>query len=71
MGFSANLDYANTRCETFVAYGTGEEDFFNDLFTGEAGVYVYEEMPDLKRTTGITGRGLESLTDAIRKVFGV
>ena len=71
LGFSANLDYANTRCETFVSYWTGKEDLFNDLFTGGSGVYVYEEVPDLKRTTGITGRGLEGLTDAVLKVFGV
>lgn len=71
LGFSANLDYANTRCETFVSYWTGKEDLFNDLFTGEAGVYVYEEMPDLKRAAGITGRGLEGFTDALLKVFGV
>lgn len=71
LGFSAELDYANTRCETFVSYWTGKEDLFNDLFTGESGVYVYEEMPALKRTTGITGRGLEGLTDAMLKVFGV
>lgn len=70
LGFSANLDYANTRCETFMSYWTGKEDLFNDLFTG-SGVYVYEEMPDLKRATGITGRGLEGFTDAMLKVFGV
>lgn len=71
LGFSANLDYANTRCETFASYWTGKEDLFNDLFTGGSGVYVYEEIPDLKRTTGITGRGLEGFTDALLKVFGV
>ena len=58
LGFSADLDYANTRCETFVSYWMGKEDLFNDLFTGENGVYVYEEMPDLKRRSGVTGRGL-------------
>ena len=71
LGFSANLGYANTRCETFVSYWTGKEDLFNDLFTGDAGVYVYEEMPDAKRTTGVTGRGLEGFTDAVLKVFGI
>ena len=70
LGFSADLAYANTRCETFVSYWTGKEELFNDLFTGE-GVYVYEEMPDLKRASGITGRGLEGFTDALLKVFGV
>ena len=71
LGFSANLDYSNTRCETFVSYWNGKEDLFNDLFKGESGVYVYEEIPDLKRTTGIMGRGLQGLTDAFLKVFGV
>lgn len=71
LGYSANLKVANIRCETFVSYWTGKEDLFNDLFTGENGVYVYEEMPDLKRKTGITGRGLEGFSDAVLKVFGV
>lgn len=71
LGFSANLGYGNTRCETFVSYWTGKEDLFNDLFTGDAGVYVYEEMPGAKRAAGITGRGLEGFTDAVLKVFGV
>ncbi len=71
LGFSANLDYANTRCETFVSYWTGKEELFNDLFKGESGVYIYEEMPDLKRAAGITGRGLEGFADATLKVFGV
>ena len=70
LGFSANLDYANTRCETFVSYWAGKEDLFNDLFTGGSGVYVYEEMPGLKRTTGV-GRHLEGFTDALLKIFGV
>ena len=70
LGFSANLDYANTRCETFVSYWAGKEDLFNDLFTGGSGVYVYEEMPDLKRSTGV-GRHLEGFTDALLKIFGV
>lgn len=71
MGFSANIDYGNTRCETFVSYWSGKEDLFNDLFTGSRGVYVYEETPSLSRHSGVTGRGLEGLTDALLKVFGV
>jgi hypothetical protein len=70
LGFSANAAYANTRCETFVSYWSGQEDLFNDLFAGESGVYVYEEMPDRKRATGI-GRHLEGFTDAILKAFGI
>lgn len=71
LGFSAQLAYANTRCETFMSYWSGKEDLFNDLFTGESGVYVYEEMPDLKRASGMVGRGLQGFTDAVLKVFGV
>jgi hypothetical protein len=70
LGFSANLDYANTRCETFMSYWSGKEDLFNDLFRGNSGVYVYEEVPDLHRTTGIK-RHLEGFIDAVLKIFGV
>lgn len=70
LGFSANIAYANTRCETFVSYWAGKEDLFNDLFTGESGVYVYEETPGSRRTTG-GERHLEGFVDGILKVFGV
>ncbi len=71
IGFSANLEYRNTRCETFVAYLRGKEDLFNDLFAGGPGRFVYEEMPAGRRTTGLTGRGLEGFVDATLKVFGI
>ena len=71
IGFSANLEYQNTRCETFISYLRGKEDLFNDLFGGEQGLFVYEEMPAGGRKTGLTGRGLEGLVDASLKVFGI
>ena len=71
LGFSANLDYRTTRCETFVAYLRGKEGLFNDLFSGGPGRFVYEEMPAGGRRGGITGRGLEGLADAILKAFGI
>jgi uncharacterized protein (AIM24 family) len=71
LGFSANLDYRNTRCETFLAYLRGKESLFNDLFAGGPGCFVYEEMPNAGRRSGITGRGLEGLMDAFLKAFGV
>lgn len=71
LGFSANLAYATTRCETFISYWRGKEDLFNDLFTGENGIYVYEEVPDPQRTAGIGGRGLRGFADTILKLFGV
>jgi uncharacterized protein (AIM24 family) len=71
LGFSANLDYRTTRSETFVAYLRGKEDLFNDLFSGRPGRFFYEVMPAGGRRTGITGRGLEGLTDAVLKAFGI
>lgn len=71
LGFSANLEYRTTRCETFVAYLRGKEDLFNDLFAGGPGRFVYEEMPAGGRRGGITGRGFEGLADAALKAFGI
>lgn len=71
IGFSANLDYRNTRCETFISYLRGKEDLFNDLFGGGRGLFVYEEMPAVRRKTGLTGRGLEGVLDAALKAFGI
>lgn len=71
IGFSASLDYATSRTETFMAYLTGKKRLLRDRFSGSAGFYIYEEMPDLSKRTGITGKGIEGVTDAILKVFGV
>jgi hypothetical protein len=71
IGFSANLVYKNTRCETFVSYLRGKDDLFNDLFAGGPGCFIYEEMPAAGRRTGITGRGIEGIVDASLKAFGV
>ena len=71
IGFSANLAYSTTRCETFWAYFSGKEDLFNDQFSGEFGMYLYEEMPGAKRRSGLTGRGLEGVIDAALKAFGI
>ena len=71
LGFSANIEYRTVRCETFVPYLRGHEDLFNDLFAGSPGWFVYEEMPARDRRSGVTGRGLEGLTDAVLKAFGI
>ncbi|CAM9887540.1 unnamed protein product, partial [Phaeothamnion confervicola] len=71
LGFSANLKYATARCETFASYFMGKQELFNDRFAGDAGFYVYEEMPGLGRKSGIRGRGLEGFTDSLLKVFGL
>lgn len=71
IGFSANLDYSRRRSETFGAYLMGMRGLFNDNFSGGPGILVYEEMPYFGRKSGITGRGLEGLTDGLLKVFGI
>lgn len=71
LGFSANLDYRTTRSETFVAYALGREALLNDLFAGTPGCFVHEALPDRRRRAGVTGRGLEGLTDAVLKAFGI
>jgi uncharacterized protein (AIM24 family) len=71
MGFSANLDYRPRRSETFSAYVMGVNGLFNDSFTGAPGYCVYEEMPYAGRRSGITGRGLEGITDGLLKVVGI
>ena len=71
IGFSPNLDYSPRRSETFGAYLMGMRGLFNDNFSGSPGFYVYEEMPNFGRKSGITGRGLEGLTDGLLKVFGI
>jgi hypothetical protein len=71
MGFSANLDYSPRRSETFSAYLLGTRALFNDTFAGGPGLYLYEEMPYTGKRAGITGRGLEGLTDGLMKVVGI
>lgn len=71
LGFSASALYSVHRCETFVAYWRGIEELFNDQFSGADSIYLYEEMPDLHRKAGITGRGLEGFTDSVLKIFGI
>jgi uncharacterized protein (AIM24 family) len=71
LGFSPNLDYRNTRCETFVPYLRGHEGLFNDLFSGGPGWFLYEQVPAARLRGGIAGRGLEGVTDAFLKAFGI
>ena len=71
LGFSANLDYRTTRCETFVAYVRGHEDLFNDGFAGGPGRFVYEVLPSGGRRTAASGRRLPGAVDAVLKAFGI
>lgn len=71
LGFSANLQYAVTRCETFGSYLMGKQELFNDRFAGQPGYCIYEETPHPNAKTGVTGRGIEGVIDSMLKVFGI
>ncbi|MBW6513115.1 MAG: hypothetical protein K0A93_13555 [Desulfuromonadaceae bacterium] len=71
LGFSANLQYAVTRCETFGSYLMGKQELFNDRFSGKPGCCIYEETPHPNARTGVTGRGIEGVIDSLLKVFGI
>lgn len=71
LGFSANLQYAVTRCETFGSYLMGKQELFNDRFSGQPGCCIYEETPHPNARTGVTGRGIEGVIDSVLKVFGI
>jgi uncharacterized protein (AIM24 family) len=70
IGFSAGLRYGVSRSEAFGPYLLGRQALFNDSFAGE-GVYLYEELPLDQRKGGWFGRGLQGLSDAALKVFGL
>jgi hypothetical protein len=70
LGFSANLDYRNTRCETFVSYLRGRESLLDDVFEGAPGWFVYEARPG-GPPRGLFGRGLQGVVDAFLKVLGI
>lgn len=71
IGFSSNLSYSVSRSAPFVAYVRGKQELFDDKFAGKSGYYISEELPNLGKKSGITGKGLEGLTDSALKVFGV
>lgn len=71
VGFSANLNYSTTRTETLMAYLGGKKGLLRDRFYGHSGYFIYEEMPDPSKRAGISGRGIEGVSDAILKVFGI
>ena len=71
LGFSTSTAYSTSRCQTFLPYLTGRAPLLNDRFDGEVGFCVYEEALPADARKGVVGRGLEGLTDAVLKVFGV
>lgn len=71
LGFDASVPWSNARCETFVPYWLGKDRLFNDRFGGIDGSYVYEERPLDRRGNLLLGRGLEGMSEAVLKLFGI
>jgi hypothetical protein len=71
LGFSAHLHYATLRSETFWPYYQGQAPLLQDKFEGADGYYIYDETPRFGKRGGFFSRGLEGLTDAVMKVFGI
>jgi hypothetical protein len=71
LGFTANLAYSGTRCETFADYLLGRDELFNDCFSDAEGFHLTEEVPDMRRKAGLFGRGLEGIIDGFLKAFGI
>lgn len=71
IGFSAHLNYGTTRTETFRPYLFGDSELLLDRFTGQNGIYIYEEMPTSSELGGVTGRRIGGALDALMKVVGL
>jgi len=71
LGFSANLDYRVTRCETYFAYHSGKQELFNDSFRAGDGYYVHEIHPKASGSALLPGRGIEGLLNSVLKIFGI
>lgn len=71
LGFSASVDYSTVRCETFYPFYQGKTALLQDRFDGRAGYYVYDETPRAGKRSNFFERGLEGISDAALKVFGI
>lgn len=71
IGFSAHLNYGTSRTETFRPYLFGDSELLLDRFTGQNGIYIYEEMPTSSEPGGIAGRRFGGALDALMKVVGL
>lgn len=71
LGFSASVDYSTVRCETFYPFYQGKTALLQDRFDGRSGYYVYDETPRAGKKSNFVERGLEGISDAALKVFGL
>jgi hypothetical protein len=71
MGWSAGLEHRVDRSEAFLAFLVGKQSLFVDRFEGPRGTVVYEELPRGGGRSGLFGRGLEGVGEAMLKVVGL
>ena len=48
-----------------------KDTLFNDQFSGQSGVYFYEQTPDKRQNQNMITRTFGGVWDAILKVFGI
>lgn len=70
LGFSCELNYSCTRCETFWSYFWGRDTLFNDHFDGDTGFFVYEQTPTGGKGGPSKGK-LEGFFEGFLKIFGL
>jgi len=71
IGFSAGLRYATARAETFRPYLFGLEPLLRDSIAAGVGLIIAEEAPRAARAGRQPRSGLQGLTDAALKLFGI
>jgi hypothetical protein len=71
IGFSAGLRYATARAETFRPYLFGLEPLLKDSIAAGDGLIIAEEAPRATRAGRQPRSGIEGLTDAVLKLFGI
>lgn len=71
LGFSANVGYSTIRSEPFVPYLTSKQALFHDRFTGDSGVFVYQETPRIEMRHSVAARGSKAVLEAMLKAVGI
>ena len=71
VGFSADLDYAVVRNETFWPYFLGRQPLLRDRVMEGHGILIIEEAPRSARTGSDVRSGLEGAFDGLLKAFGI
>jgi hypothetical protein len=73
LGFSANLGYSVSRCETFYAYYSGKNALFNDRFSSGPGFYLHEVGlgQGSKRSWRLLTHPFEIMWEVLTKAMGI